>query len=1284
MPAQALTAFLSAARRRLPLDTLWRIALWLAFAGYVVFLLLFLLVRYVVLPNVENYRGDIERVLSQSLAQEVSIESIDTGWRGLRPRLSLHGFRIRAPDGRPALSFDRVDAVVAWSSLVRMDLRLYRLSIAAPTLNLRRDAAGKLYIGELQLNTGGQGPDFSDWLLSQRQVVVRDATITWQDEMRRAPPLALQHLNFRLESRGDRHRFGLTAEPPREMARRLDVRGDFVGDDLDNLAAWRGEAYAELDYADLAVWRNWVDYPLELPAGQGAVRLWLGIGDKGAAYATADVALGGVELRLAKDLPAFAIQHMSGRLMARRDTGGAIEVGAQKLELATREGVRVAPTDFRLRWTPGAEGVGAGGEFDADALDLDAVVKLAAYLPLDAELRNKLSSYQPHGRLAGLRLGWSPAAAGGLGGYRVQGRFDNLGLAAQGSVPGFSGLSGRIDGSERSGSIELSGRNAAIYLPAVFAEPKLALTSLDASANWQADKDGVTVNLARASFRNADASGELHGSYRIRSGSPGEIDLDGRLGDADARAVWRYMPLVAGADVREFLKKALLAGRAEETTLKLKGDLARFPFADGGGIFQVKGKVQGGSLRYAGDWPQIDDISGNLLFEGKRMLITADKARIFGAALTNVHCEIPDLETRDAVINVSGTASGATGEFLHFLEASPVGGHIDHVTQDFSAVGNGRLELKLALPLARMSESTVDGSFQFDDNRVWMMAGLPPLTEASGRLTFTGESMSLPRIRANFLGAPISLQVSSTPGAGVQAQASGRIDIAGLRRQYDLPLFDYMTGSAPWRMSATMRNHAAELRVDSTLAGIASALPPPFNKNTLETLPLHFERRNGRDVDHDQIRISLGREINALLLRSRSADAMKIDRGLVGVGDWMPLPERGVLLLVHEPKLDFDFWRRAFPSRSDASGKPALPVNALRLRVAEARLFGNQLTELSMNGARSDEGWGVQINSREVAGSLAWRDQGAGRLVARLKRLAIASSGNGAGEGSSVSDELPGLDVEVEQLQLRGREMGRLKLTADNREGRWDAKMEIDNPDGNMSGSGSWTRTVALSHTQMQFKLGTKNVDRLLTRFGYPEAMRRGSATLEGNVDWNASPLSIDYSSLSGNLKVSAQNGQFSKMTDPGAARLLGVLSLQALPRRLSLDFRDIFSEGFAFESIDGEARLQHGVAETNDLTIDGPAAKILMKGKVNLASETADLRVRIQPALSETLAATVGMLASPVAGAVALLAQKLLKDPLGHVFSYEYSMTGPWADLKIDKVAANAPPKRDDAAQSN
>jgi uncharacterized protein YhdP len=146
------------------------------------------------------------------------------------------------------------------------------------------------------------------------------------------------------------------------------------------------------------------------------------------------------------------------------------------------------------------------------------------------------------------------------------------------------------------------------------------------------------------------------------------------------------------------------------------------------------------------------------------------------------------------------------------------------------------------------------------------------------------------------------------------------------------------------------------------------------------------------------------------------------------------------------------------------------------------------------------------------------------------------------------------------------------------------------------------------------------------------------------------------------------------------------VLSLQSLPRRITLDFRDVFSEGFAFDSIAGESTVTRGILETKDLQIVGPAARVILNGSVNLSNETQNLKVRVQPALGETVALGTVALISPTVGAVTWLAQKVFKDPLGQVFAFEYAVTGSWADPKVEKVGSEkvgsgAAPKSDDKA---
>lgn len=1276
------------------LRTLPRLLVSIVVVGYFALGLLVLVLRHAVLPNIDAYRGDIEQALSRALGQSVAMRAIDARWQGLRPSLRIHGLEIRDAEGRPALGFEEVEADIAWSSLWRLAPHFARLEINAPALDLRRDRAGRLFVAGLEVKSAPSGAGFSEWLLAQDRIVIRRASVTWTDELRAAPPLVLPRLDFDLRNGFGHHRFGLVAEPPKALAARLDVRGDFRGRDLETLAELTGEAYLELDHADLAGWHAWVDYPFELPRGKGSLRLWLNLAHKEFVGASADMRLTDTTLRLAPELPMLETERVEGRLAARHFEGG-YALTARHLTLATRDGIRVEPTDLDLTWRPGTGTSPPRGEATANGLDAGALAALAGYLPFEAGARRKLAGFGPEGRLRDLKFSWTGDIEAPVT-YSAHARFEDLGLRAQGVFPGFAGFDGSVDGNEKGGTLDLQTRGAVLDLPAVFEQSKMALAVLDAKVDWTVEAGGLDVYLRKARFENGDAAGEASGRYRGSAAALGDIDLSAKLTRAAGGAVSRYMPLVVGAGVRGWLRDAI-AGGAATATLRLKGDLNRFPFRDGSGIFEIKGPFHGAALRYAADWPGFDDVAGDLEFVGARMLIRAQHARLWGVQLADVKAEIVDLEAAQPQLVVTGMARGPTADFLRFVEDSPVGERIEHVTQDMKAAGNGELRLRLDMPLQRIADTEVDGRYRLLGNTLNYDPDMPPLADINGELHFSGDQLDAKKIRATLLGAPLTVDVATEQGR-VTVKAAGTMSVAALRQRYDSPLFEHLSGSAPWSGAIRVRGRTAEARIESSLQGIASSLPEPFNKTAASTLPLVLERKppdeatgKGRPAaSRDQMAASLGDAVRMQLLRRHEqgrGGKVVVEQGLIAVGrPDAKLPERGVRLAAKAARLDLDFWRRLLANGSegrngaagagDAGGvEGGLPVSEIDLRADELLAFGRAIDGLQLTGRLDGEIWKMDVQSHEAAGRIEWNGQGKGRLSGRLTRLDIPESATAQETApAEPTENLPAIDLVADRFSLHGKELGELRVDAENTGAVWNARFGLRNDDGELAGKGRWhTRTPAApALTYIDFKLTAKSVEGLLRRLGYSGVVRHGRATLEGELSWGGAPTGIDYASLAGKLAVQAENGQFNKL-EPGVGRLLGVLSLQSLPRRISLDFRDIFSEGFAFDSITGQTAVEHGVMTTSDLQIRGPAAKVLMNGSVDLGRETQDLKVRVQPTLGETVATGV-LLVNPAIGAAAWLMNKVFGNPLDKAFAFDYAVTGSWSDPKVDKVAVQGP----------
>ena len=278
----------------------YRVATYVVLALGLMFAALVFGIRFVLLPNIDNYRENVAAAISAAAGQNIVLGVISGEWEGFQPRFRVRDVRVHDAQGQPALIFSQVDVVVSELALLRGALKFESLVIEKPDLEIRRDTGGQLWVAGMAMRPGDG--DFSSWLLQQGQVVIRDARIVWRDEFRGAPDLALDQVEFRWENLGSRHRFGLTGNPPSAIASGLTLRGEFS--DLGAVAS-KGRLYAELGYVDLSQAHVWLNLPIEVTAGLGALKVWTEFSGGRIQQALADVQLVNAVSRLAPQLPAL-------------------------------------------------------------------------------------------------------------------------------------------------------------------------------------------------------------------------------------------------------------------------------------------------------------------------------------------------------------------------------------------------------------------------------------------------------------------------------------------------------------------------------------------------------------------------------------------------------------------------------------------------------------------------------------------------------------------------------------------------------------------------------------------------------------------------------------------------------------------------------------------------------------------------------------------------------------------------------------------------------------------
>ncbi len=1253
-----------------PWRTLARTVGWTLVALYFLFALIVLALRYWLLPLAGSHTELIERKASQILGERVTIGAIEAGWQGLRPELLLSDVTVYDRSGRPALTLPTIDATVAWSSLARLSLHFYSLVLDRPNLEIRRDAAGTLYVAGIALQPDGPGDAGSmDWLLDQREIVVRNASLSWEDAQKGTPRLVLPEMSIVLRSGLTTHRFALRAKPPAELASTLDLRGEFDAGDRYRFRTWSGRLYAELEYADLGAWRQWIRYPIELGSGRGGVRAWLGFRDGRLSEVTADLALAGVTARLARDLPLLRLASLEGRLSLRQ-SALAFDASARRIVLRTEDGVSIEPTDFTAHWEPPARGRPGHAELQSASLRLEPLAQLAEYLPLPAAARARIAAVEPRGTVRDLRVAWTGDTER-VERYSLRGRFAGLGARAWQSMPGFSGLTGQLDASERGGRLALASEHAVVELPGLLADGRARFDRLGADVEWRVAADRVDLRLASITVANADLAGALSGTFATRPGSPGVIDLTGNFSRVDGQALAGYIPKLPAA-VTEYLKAAVRRGGSDLVRVRLKGDLADFPFPDPGkGTFQVLARLKDVDFRFAEGWPELSNFAGEVEFSGRSMRVSSSQLSIQGVRIRTARAVIPDLFNGNEHLRVEGEAEDETAAFLRFIETSPVGRMVDGFTRGIRASGNGRLELRLDIPIRRLVEVKLAGAYQFLGNQVRLSEQTPPLTQVTGRLEFTEAGVTARAISGQFLGGPLAVSAATREGV-IRVNASGTAHASALPPGFGEPWRKYVSGATGWQASVVAgRSRPATLTVESQLAGLALDLPAPLSKRPAEVLPFRFERVSGAEGAagrrSEQMKITLGRGANAQIVGARQGDQFVLARAAVGFNEPAVLPERdGISVTGNLPYADVDRWRALLPATSDGA-RPG-PAQ-LALRIGALDFLGKRFNEVTVRTRTIGSAWSGSVAAKEFEGDVTWRPESGGRIVARLKRFTVPENAPGTQPGTETpSRELPALDVVVDSFTLRGLDLGRLELVAVNEAGQdWRIeKLVVANDDSALSATGTWQSWKDMPTLNADIHLEVSDVGRYLERIGYPGTMRRGTARLEGKLAWEGAPSAVDYPTLSGDLKLTAAKGQFLR-ADPGVAKLLGILSLQSWA---TLDVRNTFEKGFAFDSVSSTATISKGMLTTGDFHMRGPAAQVNMKGTVDLVHETQDLNLRVVPSLGDA-ASVYAILVNPVWGIPILVLQRILKDPLGQILGLEYHATGSWDKPQIERVRA-------------
>lgn len=926
----------------------------------------------------------------------------------------------------------------------------------------------------------------------------------------------------------------------------------------------------------------------------------------------------------------------------------------------------------------------------------------------------------PLTRLSEGVLDWSV-----LSDLQLAGEVQQLGLPQMGPLRRLQGLSGRIQWRGDRLVFDLDSEAVALSMPTVFQSDEFQFDRLQLRGELALAPDPKAFDQAwrlevgQASLQNQDLRLDFKGRYEQVKAGERRVAVSGSIGGLNPQRVATYLPTEVGQDARAWVRTALGTGRLVSGDFTLQGDPSQFPFAeDQPGEFRVRLKVEDQQLAFAPDWPKMQGIFAEVVFDRASLQVTSRQARLANTPIAEVTARIEDLLADDPVLTLQGQFQTGLQSMLETVNASPVRDLLAGLTEGAVAKGSATLGLSLSIPLNDTDRTKVQGELKLQGNELLLTGGIPPFRQLSGGLRFSEEGLESLGLQAEALGGPVSLAHQPMPDRRqtrltAKGQLSGPGLSAWMAQSLGVSLKDVLVGRTDYQVDLSARRQEVRLTTTSDLRGLSIQLPDPLAKRAEDRWPLQLSMTQQPEAGPSRARTSqrqtwrLSTDQQRLAVVAEQlirAGQVEQARGLMRIGSAATgrpseeLPKtQGLVVRLGAPKVSLDQWLSALenriqlaPAAESSAAKPGLALTRVEVKTPHMTIGEHALKGVEVQAAPQSGVWSIDLQSQASAGRILWQTdrRGRGKMIARLSRLWLTAPSEERQTPetereierslTSISEarRWPSIDLVAEDFRRGEKRFGRLALDAspDPSADRWIiSSLEVSSPDAVFKANGSWEAVKGgpsrASETRLAVQLSINSSEGLLSRLGYAGLLRATPGELRGELRWRGSPTDFRVQTMAGQIGLDLKSGQFLK-AEPGLSKLISVVNLQSLPKRISLDFRDIFSQGFAYERVRGDVAFGNGQAVTTNLRIVGVQASVFIDGQADLLAETQNTRVLVLPELNAGLASLGYALVNPAIGLGSFLAQYVLRDPLRKILAYEYQLSGPWADPMVKEVS--------------
>jgi uncharacterized protein YhdP len=361
-------------------------------------------------------------------------------------------------------------------------------------------------------------------------------------------------------------------------------------------------------------------------------------------------------------------------------------------------------------------------------------------------------------------------------------------------------------------------------------------------------------------------------------------------------------------------------------------------------------------------------------------------------------------------------------------------------------------------------------------------------------------------------------------------------------------------------------------------------------------------------------------------------------------------------------------------------------LDAVDVKLGKLWVSSMRFDNVMLNANPASSAWRLDLKADQFDGSVTIPIEisNASPLVVEMKRFHITlPEKSSAATSSNKKDKLwPPLQLTIQDFQLAENHLGELKLSAKQFPTRWQVEtVTLTSPVLSATAEGHWEQSNTSSGSQFTFNANSEALDKLLRYYNYQVLAEAKGVNVSGVLGWPGTPADLSIANLGGNLNIAVGKGRLIDVEPGTAGRIFGLLSITALPRRLALDFSDLFGKGFGFSSIKGRFQFSQGLATTEDMLMQGDSADIAVKGPIDLVNKTYNQTVKVTPKVSSTLPLAGAVAGGPVGLGVGTailivdkIAGKIFDREIVNLISYSYQLKGPWANPQLNVLAPSTP----------